>query len=55
MSNRPSRPFPSRNGWMASLFSHVAVWEYRGPSAEEHVHKEALEFDHVAPTQRSYR
>jgi succinate dehydrogenase / fumarate reductase flavoprotein subunit len=36
-------------------FSHVAVWEYAGPSAEERLHTEPLEFDHVAPTQRSYR
>jgi len=37
-----------------SRFSHVAVWEHAAGS-ESKLHKESLEFDHVAPTQRSYR
>jgi len=36
-------------------FSHAAVWEYAGPRAEERLNLEPLEFDYVAPTQRSYR
>ncbi|HYS40260.1 MAG TPA: fumarate reductase/succinate dehydrogenase flavoprotein subunit [Pseudonocardiaceae bacterium] len=33
-------------------FSHVAVWQYNGDVPI--LHKEALQFDHVHPTQRSY-
>jgi succinate dehydrogenase / fumarate reductase flavoprotein subunit len=35
-------------------FSHVAAWEYKGPGeAERHI--EPLKFEHVPPTQRSYK
>jgi succinate dehydrogenase / fumarate reductase flavoprotein subunit len=33
-------------------FSHVAAWEYTG--AQPVLHREALEFEYVHPTQRSY-
>ncbi|MFE0023752.1 fumarate reductase/succinate dehydrogenase flavoprotein subunit [Amycolatopsis sp. NPDC059021] len=33
-------------------FSHVAAWQYNGEVPI--LHKEALQFDHVHPTQRSY-
>ena len=33
-------------------FSHVAAWEYTGETPV--LHREALTFDHVHPTQRSY-
>lgn len=36
-------------------FSHVAVWEYRGPNAEPARHQEPLEFEYVKPVQRSYK
>ncbi|PKW18623.1 fumarate reductase/succinate dehydrogenase flavoprotein subunit [Saccharopolyspora spinosa] len=38
-------------------FSHVAAWQYNGDGGTSDVpilHKEALQFDHVHPTQRSY-
>ena len=35
-------------------FSHVAVWEHVNES-DARLHREPLEFDHVTPTQRSYR
>jgi succinate dehydrogenase / fumarate reductase flavoprotein subunit len=35
-------------------FSHVAAWEYGGPEQGPVLHKEALEFDYVHLTQRSY-
>jgi succinate dehydrogenase / fumarate reductase flavoprotein subunit len=35
-------------------FSHVAVWEHVSGS-DSRLHREGLEFDHVTPTQRSYR
>ena len=37
-----------------SRFSHVAVWEHVSGS-DSRLHPEPLEFDHVTPTQRSYR
>jgi succinate dehydrogenase / fumarate reductase flavoprotein subunit len=36
-------------------FSHVSVWEYASDLSAARMHREPLEFDHVAPTQRSYR
>jgi succinate dehydrogenase / fumarate reductase flavoprotein subunit len=36
-------------------FSHVAAWEYRGPDQAPVRHVEPLEFEHVHPTQRSYK
>lgn len=35
-------------------FQFVAAWEYKGPSSFE-LHKEALEFEIVKPTQRNYK
>jgi succinate dehydrogenase / fumarate reductase flavoprotein subunit len=35
-------------------FSHVTAWEYSGEDEPPVLHKEALEFDYVHPTQRSY-
>jgi len=36
-------------------FSYVAAWEWRGEGAEAALHKEPLEFEHVHPSQRSYK
>ncbi len=36
-------------------FMHVAAWETRGPDEEPVLHKESLEFEHVPPSQRSYK
>ncbi len=36
-------------------FSFVGVWEYRGEDQEPVLHKEPLTFEHVKPTQRSYK
>ena len=36
-------------------FSHAAVWEYKGPDIPPERHKEELEFEHVKPSQRSYK
>ena len=36
-------------------FSHASVWEYQGSDKEPKLHKEALEFEHVKLTQRSYK
>ena len=36
-------------------FTHVAVWEYRGEGNEPVRHSEALEFEHVPLSQRSYK
>jgi succinate dehydrogenase / fumarate reductase flavoprotein subunit len=36
-------------------FSYVAAWEFKGVGQRPDVHKEALEFDEVHPTQRSYK
>ena len=36
-------------------FSYVAAWEFTGVGKRPGLHKEALEFDEVHPTQRSYK
>jgi succinate dehydrogenase / fumarate reductase flavoprotein subunit len=36
-------------------FCYVAAWEHRGEGARPQLHKEALAFDYVALTQRSYK
>jgi len=36
-------------------FAYVAAWEYRGDNVPEVLHKEALEFENVKLTQRSYK
>ncbi len=36
-------------------FTHVAVWEYRGEGNEPLRHREALEFEYVPLSQRSYK
>jgi succinate dehydrogenase / fumarate reductase flavoprotein subunit len=36
-------------------FSHVAAWEYQGADRPATRHVEALEFEYVHPSQRSYR
>ncbi len=36
-------------------FSHVAAWEYQGEGEAPALHKEPLEFENVALTQRSYK
>jgi succinate dehydrogenase / fumarate reductase flavoprotein subunit len=36
-------------------FSYVAAWEWNGPGKAHTLHKEPLKFDHVKPTQRSYK
>ncbi len=36
-------------------FTHVSAWEYKGEGAQPERHKEALEFEYVHPTQRSYK
>ncbi len=36
-------------------FTHVASWEYTGPDSEPIRHEEALEFEFVELTQRSYK
>ncbi len=36
-------------------FSYVAAWEYRGPNQPPELHRESLEFEHVHPSQRSYK
>jgi succinate dehydrogenase / fumarate reductase flavoprotein subunit len=36
-------------------FSHVAAWEFTGTGSEPRLHKEELEFEHVKPSQRSYK
>jgi len=36
-------------------FAHAAAWEYRGPDQAPVRHVEPLEFEHVHPTQRSYK
>jgi succinate dehydrogenase / fumarate reductase, flavoprotein subunit len=36
-------------------FAHVAAWEYRGPDQAPVRHVEPLVFEHVHPTQRSYK
>ena len=36
-------------------YSYVAAWEFAGEGREEILHKEALEFEYVHPSQRSYK
>lgn len=36
-------------------YSHVAVWEYKGKGKQPALHREALQFDNVTPSQRSYK
>ena len=36
-------------------FSYVAAWEFQGVGKRPELHKEALEFEEVHPTQRSYK
>ena len=36
-------------------FSYVAAWEFQGVGQRPALHKEALTFDEVHPTQRSYK
>ena len=36
-------------------FSYVAAWEWTGAGTPPVLHKEALEFEYVKPTQRSYK
>ena len=36
-------------------FCHASAWEFNGVGAAPTLHKEALEFEYVKPTQRSYK
>ncbi|MCC6263265.1 MAG: fumarate reductase/succinate dehydrogenase flavoprotein subunit [Bryobacterales bacterium] len=36
-------------------FSFVSAWEYKGASIDPELHKEHLTFEHVKPSQRSYK
>lgn len=36
-------------------FNHVSVWEYKGENQTPVLHKEPLTFEHVKPSQRSYK
>jgi succinate dehydrogenase / fumarate reductase flavoprotein subunit len=36
-------------------YCYAAAWEYKGPSERQALHKEALTFDNVHLTQRSYK
>ena len=36
-------------------FAYVAAWEFKGVGAEPALHKEPLAFEHVKPSQRSYK
>jgi succinate dehydrogenase / fumarate reductase flavoprotein subunit len=36
-------------------FAYVAAWEWAGADREPRLHKEQLEFEHVPPSQRSYK
>jgi len=36
-------------------FAYVAAWQYTGSESEPVLHKEALQFEYVKPTQRSYK
>ena len=36
-------------------FTYVGAWEFAGESPKPVLHKEPLEFEYVAPTQRSYK
>ena len=36
-------------------YSHVSAWEWQGDGQEPTMHREQLEFEHVPPSQRSYK
>ena len=36
-------------------FCYVSAWEYAGEQRKPVLHKEPLEFEYVAPSQRSYK
>jgi succinate dehydrogenase / fumarate reductase, flavoprotein subunit len=36
-------------------FAHASVWEYKGEGKTPELHKEQLTFEHVKPSQRSYK
>jgi succinate dehydrogenase / fumarate reductase flavoprotein subunit len=36
-------------------FSYVAAWEFTGAGERPVLHREDLHFDHVRPSQRSYK
>jgi succinate dehydrogenase / fumarate reductase, flavoprotein subunit len=36
-------------------FTHVAAWEWKGEGTTPALHKEALDFEYVKPSQRSYK
>ena len=36
-------------------FSFVSVWEHKGSGNSPELHKEALQFENVTPSQRSYK
>jgi succinate dehydrogenase / fumarate reductase flavoprotein subunit len=36
-------------------FQYVAAWEFSGNASEPRLHKEALDFEYVKPSQRSYK
>jgi succinate dehydrogenase / fumarate reductase, flavoprotein subunit len=36
-------------------FSHVTAWEWSGNASQPNEHREALHFEHVKPSQRSYK
>ena len=36
-------------------YSHVSVWEHQGDGKAPVMHKEPLSFEHVKPSQRSYK
>ena len=36
-------------------FTYVAAWEFKGVDQDPVLHKEALEFDYVKPSTRSYK
>ncbi|MEO6523971.1 MAG: fumarate reductase/succinate dehydrogenase flavoprotein subunit, partial [Mucilaginibacter sp.] len=37
------------------VFSFVGAWQYKGENQQEELHKEALNFEFVHPSQRSYK
>ena len=36
-------------------FTHTSVWEWTGDPGAPNLHREPLVFDHVLPSQRSYK
>jgi succinate dehydrogenase / fumarate reductase flavoprotein subunit len=36
-------------------YCYAAAWEYKGPNVRQVLHREALTFEHVHLTQRSYK